>query len=342
MTLLDLVEPSRWQRLQEHFARVLGVPIRTLTPSRQLLVEPSWPAGLVAEQVIRLFAVGEELEQLLPANRAPQETSSVTTPLGVTYAVVPIRATAEEVIAYFVVGPVMVGPREDELQFRQRANAIGLNASALWPLMLSLKLYTFAGIRAALNLMEEVGTALAQLAYQARQLAAILPSSGAVDDAVVAYHTDRILSSLLEAATLATKAEGGSVMVFDRASNALQIRAAQGLSDTVVASTRVRRGEGLAGLAMTERSILLLDEHTANERLRARMLRHDIASALIAPLVADRQPEPLGILNLRTSNAQRRFTQEHVELLRRLLDLAGVALGSLRLALSPPSSRASS
>ena len=41
------------------------------------------------------------------------------------------------------------------------------------------------------------------------------------------------------------------------------------------------------------------------------------------------------MLNLRTANPQRRFTQEHVELIRRLLNLAAVALKSLQPAAQP-------
>ena len=334
LTLAGLVEPPRWQRLQDHFASVLGVLIRTIGPAHELLVNPSWPASLEAERAITWLKIGDELDQLVPLTDPPQAASSVTMPLGVTYAVVPIRATSEGLIAYFVIGPMVVGVREDELEFRQRVSAMGLDAQSLWPLILSLRLYTFSGIRSALNLMEEVGTSIVQLAYQAKQLATILPAKSKVDQAVVAYHTDRILHSLLEAATLATKADGGSVMVYDAGGETLQIKVAEGLSDDVMASTRLKRGEGLAGLAAAGRHILLIDAQTADERLKSRMNRPELVSALIAPLTQDANQEPLGVLNLRTANAQRRFTQEHVELLRRLLDLAGIALGSLRVVFS--------
>lgn len=333
--LLDLVEPERWQRLQDHFASVLGIAIRTVSPSRELLVTPSWPAGLSADQVVRILKIGEELESLLPVKDPPQGTTTLTTTLGVMYAAVPIRATSEQAIAYFVTGPMMVGAREDELQFRQRVSAKGLNAPELWAILLSLKLYTFAGIRSMLNLMEEVGTALTQLAYQARELRAILPSTSKVDQAVVAYYTDRVLHSLLEAATLATRADGGSVMLYDRRNDALEIKVAQGLSDEIVASTRLKRGEGIAGLAVAERAVLLVDRDTLDPRIKNRMARGELSSSLVAPLMPDMAQEPIGVLNLRTAQPDHRFTKDHVELLWRLLDLAGVALKSLRLALQP-------
>ena len=330
LSFRQLVEPTRWQRLQDHFARVLGIPLRTISPSHELVSSPSWPPGLDPDSTVSLLKVGEELDALLPAGRPPHYTASYTTPLGVTYAAVPIRCTAEQVIAYFITGPIVVGPREDEMQFQRRIRALGQEPRTLWPLLLSLKLYTFAGIRSALNLIEEVGTSIVELAYQSSQFGTVLPSSMKIDQAVLTYHADRIIHSLLEAATLATRADGGSVMLFDGRRETLQMKAALGLSESVVAEARVARGEGIAGLAAEQRDILVVDGDVEDQRIRNRMQRPDLTSSLVAPLIPDSSHEPIGVINLRTANPQRQFTEEHVELLKRLLDLACIALGTVR------------
>ncbi|MBI2105099.1 MAG: GAF domain-containing protein [Candidatus Omnitrophica bacterium] len=330
LSLSELVEPQRWQQLQDHFAAVLGVALRTIGPSHELLSAPSWPPGLHAESVIQLLKVGGELEPLVPLSDPPHETSSVTTALGVTYAAVPIHVTPDQIIAYLIVGPLVVGPREDRLQFRQRLSASGEDTGAIWSLILTLKPYTFSGIHSLLNLLEAVGTSLVQFAYQAHRLAAILPATGPVDEAVASYHTDRLLAALLEVATVVTRAEGGSVMLYDRKDDALRIRAAQGLSDAVVVETRQKRAEGLAGLAAARRDVLLVDNQTAEPAVTELMRRRDLASSLIAPLTLEAEPEPVGILSLRTADRERRFTPEHAEMVRRLLDLTGIALSNLR------------
>ena len=310
--MAELIEPPRWQRLQDHFASVLGLPLRTITPSHDLLVNPSWPVSLDAERTIRLLKVGEELEQLVPRTRAPQEPSSVTTPFGVTYAVVPIRATADQVVAYVVVGPMMVGPREEELQFRQRVEGMGLEAQTLWPLVLSLKLYTFASIRSALNLMEEVSAAVVQLAYQAKALRERMPITRQEDSADFGNRADRVLRVLLETATMATRADGGSVMRYDPSRETLQVHLARGLSEAVIAQAQVKTGEGLAGLAAKQGAILLVDRDTSDERLTRRMHRPELVSSLVAPFVLDVSQNALYVLSLRTTDLTRRFTQEHV------------------------------
>jgi hypothetical protein len=334
--LLSVVEPLRWQRLQEHFASVLGLPIRTVNPSHQLLVNPSWPIGMDAERLIQSLRIGEELEQLTPQANPPQELSSLMTNLGVTYAAVPIRVTPQQVIAYFVLGPMMVGPREDEQQFHKRVQVMGIDPKAFWPILLSLKLYSFVSIRSALNLMEEVGNSLVQLAYQAIRLAAILPATPKVDQAVMSYYIDQVLNSLLEVATLATRADGGSVMIYEGQDEVLTIKAAQGLSESVVADTRQKRGEGLAGLAAVRRSVLLVDDQTGDASLKPLMRRTELVSSLIAPLILEPEQEPVGVLSLRTANRNGRFTREHVEIVRRLLDLTSIALANVKLVFPKP------
>ena len=332
-SLQQLVDADRWQRLQDHFAEVLGIPIRTVTPARALAVTPSWPPTLSADSILRYFKVGEELEQLVPAEPSAEHTTSLTTDLGATYSAVPVRLTSGYIVGYFVVGPMVVGKREDEQQFRDRMKRQGLEADAMWGALLSLRLCTFTAIRSMLNLMEDVGTALVQFAYQARRLEALVPSSAKVDQAMVTYYTDRILHSLLEAATLTTHAEGGSVMMRDPLRDTLAIRVAEGLDEEVVAAG-VSRGAGLAGLAMDRRQVLLVDDTTRDAEVKARMRRPDLRSSLIAPLTPERSPEPIGVLNLRSRHAERAFTAEHVEVLKRLLDLAGIALGGLRITAS--------
>jgi len=335
-SLLELVETRRWESLQDHFADVLGIALRTIRPSHELVVTPSWPPSLAVESVVSLLKVGEELEQLVPKDEPPRDISSITTSLGVTYAAVPIRVTSEQVIAYFIAGPMVVGPREDKLRFRERLNAMGVDAEAVWNLLLTVKPYTFFGIQSLLNLLEEVGTSLVQFAYQANRLAALLSPTSQVDQAVASYYTDRVLTALLEIATMATRAEGGSVMTYEGPSDVMRIRAARGLSDAVVMETRQKRGEGLAGLVASQPFIFLIDEQTATPALRALMHRRALVSSLVAPIIPEPNREPIGVLNLRTTNRERRFSAEHVEMLRRLLDLTGIALSNLRVAFAKP------
>jgi|GEM_PF-1793425 len=340
-SLPELVSPERWQRLQDHFADVLGIGLRTFSPDRRLLVNPSWPSGLDAQKLTTLLNLGEELEELMPQDALPQETTTILRPMGISFSACPIRATVDCATGYLVVGPVVLGRRESAEQLRNPAAEAGLDLNVLWPLMLTIKLYSFGSMRSVLRLLEEVGNTLLELSYQAKTLKTILPDVPRVDHAVAEYYTDRLSQSLLEVATAATNADGGSVMLMNPQQGTLEITAAQGLSREIIAGTKQRPDEGIAGRAMAEQQILLVDERAPDERLRGLMKRPELTSSLVAPLVSDLGRAPVGVLNLRTSHPQRRFTPDQIELLRRLLTLAGVALGSLQLAFGPRSSPSS-
>ena len=335
-TLLGLVEPGRWQRLQDHFSGVLGIALRTFNLSRDMLVNPSWPPGAPADHMVAALQVGEEVEQLLPDKDLPRNCVSVTTAFGVTYSAVPIRATPEQILGYFIAGPMVAGPREDRVQFRQRVQGSGVDAQAVWSIILSLKPHTYSNIRSLLNLLEEVGSSLVQFAYQASHLTAILPPTYTANQAIASYYTDRILNSLLDVATLATGAEGGSVMMREPQEDLLRIRASHGLSESVVVGTRQRRDEGLAGIATRQRSVVLIDDQVHDPFVTRLMRRQHLASSLIAPITLEPDQEPVGVLSLRTSNGSRRFTQGHADMLHRLLELTSIALGNLRAAFTKP------
>jgi GAF domain-containing protein len=119
-------------------------------------------------------------------------------------------------------------------------------------------------------------------------------------------------------------------MVYDGRKEVLKIRASHGLPESVVEKTRLRRGEGIVGLAASQKSILLVDQDAKDPGLRNRMARPELVSSLVAPLSQDSVPDPMGVLSLRTTDPAKRFTQEHVELLRKLMDLASIALGNIR------------
>ncbi|MBI3323725.1 MAG: GAF domain-containing protein [Candidatus Omnitrophica bacterium] len=272
-----------------------------------------------------LFGLGEELDELLPSGQLPRDTRVISRQVGISFAAVPLRTSTDRLLACVVAGPVILGRREDPEGFRTRIRALGLDPDPLWPSMLTTKLYSFAGLRSALQLLEDVGTLVLDLADEAGGPQPTKPDTQAMKE-----YTDRLLRSLLAAATTATDAEGGSVMVYHEAQQALRIAVAEGLGQEIISTTSLRRGEGLAGIASADRAILLLDDQTEDQRLRSRMTRKDVVSSLVAPLLADQAGGPLGVLSLRTCDPRRRFTRSHVEVLRRLLHLVGVALGGLR------------
>ena len=334
---LAMLSTERWQRLQDHFAQVLRISLRTLNRRHAFLSHPSWPSGLDPVAMASLLKLGDELEELLPAGVDPlRQIRTVTTPIGVSFAAIPLRIAADDVIAYLIAGPVVLGKREADEVDRRRLATLGVDADTARALLLTIRLYSFGGIRSVLRLLEDVGNALLELAEQSPMLHATMPHAPKIELRANDKYLERLLSSLLDVAASATEAEGGSIMTYDASREVLEIRAARGLSEEVIATTRLAPGQGLAGIALADRTLLILDERTEDARLRSRMTRRDLVSSLVAPLATDASAEPIGVLSLRTTNPQRRFREEQIETLRRLVHLAGVALAGLHA--TPPRS----
>ncbi|MCM8812055.1 MAG: GAF domain-containing protein [Candidatus Omnitrophica bacterium] len=324
--LLELIPPDRWHRLQSHFSRVLGVGIRTLSVSKMHLVDPSWPAGIDASRMVELLQIGDEMEELFPsAEILPQMTTATTRPLGFSFAAIPLRASANWIVGYLVIGPVVLGPRESAESFRQRAVQMGVDPAPVWELLLTLKAYTYTTFKAVLSMLEEMGNSLLEMAYQANQLKGILPF-GQVDQVILKHYGGRLWNAFLDVACAATHAEGGSILLYDDKKRMFRIAAASGLPEEVVRVGAFSSFGSMAGLALERKEILLVGRQETDPQISSRMRRPELTSSLVAPFSHGSGDHLVGVLNLRSTREATSFSVEDVELLRKLIGLAQTAL----------------
>ena len=329
---MELIHRERWQRLQDHFSRVLAIGLRTVSPAKEILIPPSWPSGPDGSRVSETLKLGKELEELFPsAQMMPQVTTATTQPLGHSFAAVPLRATPETIVAYLVAGPVLLGRREEADSFRQRAKEMDIDPEPVWELLLATKLYSYGSFKSILAMLEEIGNTLLELAYQGKQLAGMVPLTPQVDRVMVKHHSERLWQSLLDVACTSTKAQGGSVMLYEATSDSFRIVAQQGLSGEVASQASVKMGEGIVGLAAARGEILLLDDQVQDPELRARMRRPELVSSLTAPFLPERGGRSRGVLSVRTSDSRDRFRVEDVEVLRKLTQLTQTAFAAFQL-----------
>lgn len=130
-----------------------------------------------------------------------------------------------------------------------------------------------------------------------RESASIQASLAGLEDALAG---DTILRRLLDLATRAAGASGGSIMLFDETSSELYIAYAAGLSEGTLHGTRVKLGEGISGrVARTRQAELVKGTLGGPDRHRD---RPDIASAICTPLVAE--GKLLGVLNVSTQASE--------------------------------------
>jgi len=126
------------------------------------------------------------------------------------------------------------------------------------------------------------------------------------------------------------RADRVSLMLLDEASQELYIAAAIGLSDDIVANTRVKIGEGIAGLTAQKGEPLLISERGAQgDAIHTLPLWEDTGSAICVPILLHNQV--LGALNVARAQDTASLRQDDVDLLSILCGQIAVALENARL-----------
>lgn len=156
------------------------------------------------------------------------------------------------------------------------------------------------------------------------------------DQLVALYEIGRALNSTLQLGEVLERilamllplfeAEAGSIMLAEE--DVLTIGAAVGLSPEIIQSTRVKRGEGIAGWVAQTGEMLLLNGKVADPRFTRLVERPDeISSSLCAPL---RHRERItGVLMLRRSEPST-FTVDQLHFFESVADQAALAIANAR------------
>jgi response regulator RpfG family c-di-GMP phosphodiesterase len=136
--------------------------------------------------------------------------------------------------------------------------------------------------------------------------------------------------SIVQMAAQQTDADTASLMVLDDSTRTLAIEAAVGLPADIVATARLRLGEGIAGrVAATREPLILIPGVCGCEDVRARLLRPELTAALCVPLL--RKDRVVGVLNVGKHRPGASFTQADIELVSVLCRQAAVLVDNVRL-----------
>lgn len=164
-----------------------------------------------------------------------------------------------------------------------------------------------------------------------RREAAALAVMGLVTDELLdAGPLDRVLHGIVRRATALLGATRGSLLLRAPGSDEMRIAAALGLPAQVVADTRVRVGEGIAGhCAATGEALLLDDARAAREGHERELSQYRSRSAICVPLRV--RHEVLGVLSLNDRCDGKEFSREDLVVARVIANQAALAIRTSRL-----------
>ena len=316
----DIIDHQRWQVIQDYFAEVLGIPLRTVNNKGLLVTRPSKP-GLCCPEILNT-SIEKNLDELLSwALDGPKQNWKEGTNLCANFYdfSIPLKVGKER-IASVIAGPVIVGNRLPSQKYQEIAITLNVDAEKFLNAVRDLKSFSFHGIKLVLELIHEVGCSLCEKGYQKMQ--ALKASAGLTE------YTEKLLKALLETAFSYSRADRGSLMLFDETKNELYIKMAKGLRQDIIDRTRLKVGEGLAGIAAEEEKVMVIDRNVRDRRIQRRLNNPELKQSLIIPLKVKKKL--FGVLNLGSfKESLPRFSAQDIENIDNLTKLVEATLSNI-------------
>jgi signal transduction histidine kinase/ligand-binding sensor protein len=334
-TFHDFIDPTVWQAIQDTFARATRLEIRVLDAEGRKLSTPSHLTRFC--QLVEGSAIGKErchqsdLETIGLCGRAGHCTIDLCHARIVAFGV-PIVINGEH-IATVTGGECVPEPLPEDF-VRQLAGELAIDENELVGAASELKMMPVSAVQATGDLIAEFLRGLLQSERQRRQLEARLEQVRALNEVGEAMHThldvERTLEAVVDAVVRVLKVTAAFVMLVDRNSNLMSIRAARGLSIETVQQARFLVGTGIVGHVAETGEAETVADMRQDPRVAYQAIdeKENLRSLIAVPLrgaegvigvLAACNPEP------------HRFTEDDLALLNTLAGQAAVAVENARL-----------
>ncbi|MFA6320578.1 MAG: PocR ligand-binding domain-containing protein [Candidatus Omnitrophota bacterium] len=340
LNLADLVSLEDWQKIQDQFSEALEVTLRTVSPEGKYLSETSRSNRLCTEILSKINNEQENCGNCLIGKDDTltaldiKKTTSFKCSLGLDVFVVPITAVGNKIVAYIILGPIILKSRKSISEYTEDAQKIGIKLEELMDALIEINVFSYNKIQTIINLIKDTTSYMAQTGYHKKRLGEIAPEVVELDPIFSRYYEEKILSSLLDSCTLALGADSGSVMTIDK-TNRLHIKVASKLDKNIVKQTTMRMGEGIAGIAAQTAQAIILPKDEDKNNLSQKMKRRDIQSSMIVPFTKGDAHEVYGVINLNIARKDVDFSEKDISLVKELVHMASIALFPLHKQIAP-------
>lgn len=139
---------------------------------------------------------------------------------------------------------------------------------------------------------------------------------------------EQVLNRIVEAAVYLTGAEEGSIMLVDRASGELYLRAARGMGEKNAKTSRVRIQDSIAGQVVRTGRPVMIGGMNQDDSFKV-TTGYFVKSLLNVPLKVTELV--IGVLAVNNKKKVQAFSERHLNLLLALADYASIAIENARL-----------
>ncbi|MFH1594738.1 MAG: PocR ligand-binding domain-containing protein [Candidatus Omnitrophota bacterium] len=328
--LKDLVNIEDWQKVQHRFSAVIGLTLRTIDVSGERLTETSGPNGLssIIPKSVKNYSklCGGCLLKASGNIADIKEETNFKCALDLDVFILPIEACGNKIVAYIAVGPVVLNGRKSESEYRRDAEEIGIDAEKLKDALIDINVFSHSKMREIVRLLNDTFSYMAQTGYHKRRLGEIRPEVVEMDPLFSRYYEEKVLDAFLNTCVLALNADSGSVMILDKKTNMLQVKAATKTDNKIIDKATVRVGEGIAGVAAATAKHIILPKDMGRDGLSGKMKRQYIKSSMIVPFNKADNHDVYGVLNLNVVRRKKDFSDRDIDIVKELTNLASIAL----------------
>jgi ligand-binding sensor protein/putative methionine-R-sulfoxide reductase with GAF domain len=311
ISLKDLLDVKSWQKIQDNFANVTEIGLRTLDSKGNAITSPSRESRLCTELIkdhsIKNKFCGSCLPTFLGGKAIVDKNLSFSCHTRLYNFITPLKVE-EKVMGYAILGPVILFMRGSKEVYLKAAEELDIELDEFWSAILEIKVISFQLAQSMLELIKDVVEYNLKLVYQN------IVKRKSVMMGLDSLKLNRLLNALLDVAFQITNADIGSIMFAEKDTDEFTIRASKGIPEEIVSNTRIRLGDGIAGTAAKERTAFLIDN-----------TQKDISSSMIMPIEVE--DAVLGIMNLGALQTSAvRFNKDNLQLVNKLIGLATAAL----------------
>jgi len=314
----EIINAKHWQIIQDIFSSLIGISLRSLDAGGRIIVRPSNMPGLCQDMVDTNPLVKKKCWQWFVqlANhlerQGPAKYSESICPLGLVNIALPLSFNNGKSL-YLIIGPVVFENSKNNIKLTSRIQELGMDEEKFFQYYNKLPSINATDISKIVESLNSIALFMSKLNdFELKQ-----------ENEKFVFDQETIgalLKTFLELAMKLCNAEFGSVMIFEKNKKHLSIKEANHLSDEIINNTKIKPGEGIAGMSIERRKAMFINDQLNDRNIRLHMRKPKTKSAFVIPVFYKTQV--LGVISVGTAKSPNNFSDKLMELLNELVGMA--------------------